>query len=429
MSQHFAEKQLKFILESTRRWNIAHGSVSTGKTVCTSFRFLEMIDQCPDNEIAMIGKTSTTIYNNVIKLIFETPELSIFRPFCTWSPSRRELKYKNKTITTYGAKDEGSTQLIQGRSLSLAYCDEMTLYTDSFIHMLDTRLRKPHSMAIASMNPTYPGHIIKSWIDKAQAGDPNYYEMHFTLEDNPFLPKDYKERIKNSLTGLSYKRNYLGLWCVAEGAIFDFFDRDIHVLKKPPCAAEYFIASIDYGISNAFACVIIGVSTGKYTQSSKKLWVEKEYYWDCKVKGRQKINSEFANDMQDFLEPYGVRAIYIDPSALAMKLELQRRGMHIVEANNDVQYGIETMCSEMAKGNLYVLDSCPNLIREIEGYIWDEKKSAQGDDAPVKKSDHAVDAMRYALATHKVTTYDPFKDQQGRDEWFKNRFDPGSRRF
>lgn len=424
MDIKFTSKQLDFLINSTKRWNLAHGAVSTGKTVCTTFRFLHAVNECPDSEIAMIGKTATTIYNNVINLIFQADELAIFRPFCAWFPGKKELRFKDKVITVYGAKDEGSVQLIQGRSLSLALCDEMTLYPDSFINMLDTRLRKPHSMGFAAMNPSYPTHICKQWIDKADKGDRNYYGLHFTIEDAPYLDVDYVERIRTSLSGLFYKRNYLGLWCLAEGAIFDFFDRGLHTCHKPPANAEYYIAGIDYGTVNAFACVLVGVNTGRYTQSTKKMWVEKEFFWDPKKQGRQKVNSEYATDVYNFLEDYGVRNIYIDPSAEAFQLELQRKGLHVVHANNDVENGIQKMTSEMSKGNLFVMDTCKNLIREIESYVWDAKAAEKGDDQPIKKDDHALDALRYCIATHKVSVYDPHPHNP--NDYQKNRFKRGS---
>jgi len=409
MQEPLSKKQLQFILEANAKWNFAHGAVRTGKTVGTLFAFLLDCEKCPDSQIYMSGHTSDTLYDNVIKLIFESPQFSIFKPLCAWSPGNRVLTFKDKKIKILGAKDEGAIGAFQGKTMSLFYGDEMTLYPDSIIQMIDSRLSCPWSKGYGSMNPTHPEHTIKKWIDLGLAGNSNYYSLHFVLEDNPFVDQDYKDRLKKSSTGIFYKRNYLGLWCLAEGAIFDFFDTKIHVLNKPPACADYWIAGIDYGISNAFACILIGVSTGRSNQTGKRMWVEKEYYWDSKVKGRQKLNSELAQDVQEFLEPYSVKGVYIDPSALAMKLELQRRGIHVIPANNDVYTGIEIMTNEMAKGNLYVLKDCPNLIREIQNYVWDIKKSKQGDDEPVKKGDHACDALRYCLATHKVTTYDPYQ--------------------
>ncbi len=398
-----AKKQLEFILKSTKKWNLAHGSVRSGKTVGTLFRFMEAVNNCPDSQIWMVGHSSDTIYQNAIRLLLESDQLAIFRPFCTWYSGKRQLMFRDKTISTLGAKDEGAIGSFQGKTFSLVYCDEMTLYPESIIDMIDTRLSNPHSMGFASMNPSHPNHKIKQWIDKAEAGDPNYYSLHFTLDDNPYVDEQYKQRIRDSLSGLFYKRNYLGLWCLAEGAIFDFFDRKLHVVRRPPAAAEYWVAGIDYGSVNPFACILVGVSTGRYTQTGKRMWVEKEYYWDPKKTGRQKVNSEFADDVQQFLEPYNVKNIYIDPSAEAFQLELRKRGMHVVHANNDVENGIQMMTSEMKKGNLYVCEECVNTIREIESYVWDPKSALRGDDEPMKKDDHAVDALRYVIASHKIT--------------------------
>jgi PBSX family phage terminase large subunit len=419
-------------MESKARWNIAHGSVSSGKTMGSTFAFMSAVEACPDTQIWMIGHTSSTIYDNVVRLILEKkgdgPDpLSVFRPYCTWKKGDRELLYKDKTISTVGAKDSGAIGAIQGKTMSLALCDEMTLYPESIIDMIDTRLRNPHSKGYATMNPSYPTHKIKGWIDRATAGDPNYYQLHFKLEDNPYLDQSYKDRIKNSLSGVFYKRNYLGEWCLAEGSIFDFFDRSIYVVQRPPRAADYWIVGIDYGTNNAFAAVLIGVNCGKYTQEKPMLWVEKEYYWDSKKTQRQKTSGEFADDIKEWLSPYSIRAIYIDPSAAHFRLDLQRRGMHPVPADNDVINGITKMTDEMKSGRLFVCSECVNLIREIEGYVWHPKCKEKGEDEPLKADDHAVDAMRYAILTHKPARFDQEEYNKKLENQMKQRYNQQGR--
>lgn len=426
MQPALSPKQLEFLLNSTKRWNLAHGPVSSGKTVGTLFRFLQAAYECPDSQIYMFGFSSSTIYENCIRLIMESPQFAIFKPFCSWLPGKGELRYHDKAITIIGAKDEGSIGRIQGKTISIAYCDEMTLYPESIIDMIDTRLRQEHSIGFASMNPKHPTHKLKKWIDLAEEGDPSYYAMQFMIEDNPFLPQDYKDRLKRSLSGLFYKRNYLGLWCLAEGAIFDFWDRDIYVVKKPPRAAEYWICGVDYGMSNPTACVLVGVNTGMRDQTGKCLWVEDEYYWDQKVKGRQKLVGELAEDIERFIEPYSVKAMYIDPSATALKAELSRRNIHCTDANNDVEEGIKRMTSDVRDGKCFVMSKCANLIREIEGYSWDTKAAERGDDKPMKTDDHAIDALRYCLNSHKVAIYQPYKDP-GQQGFGGNRYTPTRR--
>lgn len=424
MKDPLSPKQIEFVAKSTKHWNLAHGSVRSGKTVGTLFRFMQAAYECPDSQIYMVGHSSDTIYRNAVRLIFESPQMAVFKPFCSWLSGKRQLKFFDKTIQTLGAKDEGAIGVFYGLTMSLCYCDEITLYPESIIDMIDTRLSNEWSMGFASMNPSHPNHQVKKWIDKAEAGDPNYYSLHFTLDDNPYVNESYKQRIRDSLSGLFYKRNYLGLWCLAEGAIFDFFDTKIHVVNRPPCAAEYWIAGIDYGAVNPTTCVLIGVSTGRYTQSGKQMWVEKEYFWDPKKTGRQKVNSEFADDIQSFLEPYSVKAVYIDPSAAAFKVELKRRGIHTVDANNEVFDGIQIMSSMLRNGQIVICSECKNTIREIESYVWDSKKAAQGYDEPMKKDDHLIDPIRYCLATHKVSVYDPHANASQHKNYMEDRFNP-----
>jgi hypothetical protein len=42
----------------------------------------------------------------------------------------RQLLYKDKVISTAGAKDSGAIGVFHGQTMSIAYCDEMTLYPD-----------------------------------------------------------------------------------------------------------------------------------------------------------------------------------------------------------------------------------------------------------------------------------------------------------
>ena len=429
MQNPLSPKQLEFITNSNAHWNIAHGSVRSSKTVGTLFRFMQDAYNCPDSQIFMVGHTSDTIYQNAIRLLLESETFAIFRPFCTWLSGKRQLKFMDKTISTIGAKDEGCIGQFQGKTMSLVYCDEMTLYPESIIDMIDTRLSNPHSKGIATMNPSHPNHKLKKWIDKAAEGDKNYYALHFTLDDNPYVDEAYKQRIRDSLSGLFYQRNYLGLWCIADGAIYDFFEKNIHVVKRPPMSADYWVAGIDYGTSNPFACLLIGVNTGKHAQTGKKLWVEKEYYWDPRKTKRQKVNSEFARDVYEMLEPYGVKQLYIDPSAEAFQVELRRLGIYAVHANNDVLNGIQMVSKEMKDGNLVICDCCENTIREMESYVWDTKASERGDDEPKKTNDHAMDALRYVIATHKVETYKPYKSDFDPGQYTSGRFNPTARRF
>jgi PBSX family phage terminase large subunit len=420
MHDRLAQKQLEFVLNCTARWNLAHGSVRSGKTIGTLFGFMHAVSQCPDSDIYMIGKTSKTIFRNAIKLLFFEPVFSIFKPYCTWQTG--QLSFLDKKIIALGAKDEGAIGVIQGLTMSLCYCDEMTLYPTSVIEMINSRLSRSYSKGFASMNPSYPDHILKKWIDAGLEGNPDYYSLHFTLDDNPFLEQSYKDSIKFSASGIFYKRNYLGLWCLAEGAIFDFFEDRYYVVDRPPKAAHYWIAGIDYGTSNNFACLLIGINTGQADQTGISRWVEKEYVWDSHKMHRQKTNSEYATDVAKFLEGYDVKTIYIDPSAASFKVDLRRRGFHVIDADNEVLDGINYLHSEMKAGSVLICKECINTIREIKSYVWHPKCLERGEDEPLKQNDHCVDALRYAIKSHKPSVYDYEADRTRQKEYMRNRF-------
>src|SRR6185436_4137046 len=148
MQEIFSNKQLQFIKKATAKWNLAHGAVRSGKTVATTFAFLHAVNNCPDSKIYIVGHTFDTAKRNIVSLIMESEQFAIFRPFCTWSG--KQLLFKDKKITILGAKDEGSIRHFQGDTYSLVLCDEITLYPESIIDMIDTRLSPAHSKGFAS---------------------------------------------------------------------------------------------------------------------------------------------------------------------------------------------------------------------------------------------------------------------------------------
>jgi hypothetical protein len=67
------------------------------------------------------------------------------------------------------------------------------------------------------------------------------------------------------------------------------------------------------------------------------------------------------------------------------------------EVDKDLFSGIARVKSYLKQGNglpnLYIFENCVNLIRELKGYYWGNG------DAPKKTDDHALDEMRYYLAS------------------------------
>jgi hypothetical protein len=104
----------------------------------------------------------------------------------------------------------------------------------------------------------------------------------------------------------------------------------------------------------------------------------------------------------------------VDPSATSFRQQLFRYGIASVAADNDVLASIRTGSTLIASDNFYVVESgCPDLIREIPNYSWDDKAAALGEDKPIKINDHSVDAgLRYGTHTGRTGWwYDVFPEE------------------
>jgi phage terminase large subunit len=127
--------------------------------------------------------------------------------------------------------------------------------------------------------------------------------------------------------------------------------------------------------------------------------VEEEYYYDSVQKGKQKTDAELADDIREFVQYKNVSAIYVDPSAASLKVELRQRNLPVLDANNDVVEGIKQVSKFVSQKNMVIHRKCKTLIECIQTYAWDPKAADQGEDKPLKKREHILDALRYACYT------------------------------
>ena len=118
-----------------------------------------------------------------------------------------------------GVNDTRAQAKIRGMTLTGAYCDEVTLFTEEFFVMLLSRLSTPGAKLIGTTNPDSPSHwLMAKYLRRGDQLD--LLDMKFTIEDNIFLGREYVEALKKEYTGVFYDRFILGLWKAAEGVIY-----------------------------------------------------------------------------------------------------------------------------------------------------------------------------------------------------------------
>lgn len=417
----FSPKQKICFANSYSRINIAEGAVSSGKSHVMMYRFLDELRKGPmgDGNVGfdfMIGgKSESSVIRNVLRPLDK--ELGNILRF---NHSQRFFELWGNRIYVVGANDERAEGKIRGWTLGGALIDEATLSPQSFFKMALSRLRVPGAKMLATTNPDSKFHWLKTdFIDKFADDSKELANFKFRLDDNPYLTDSYKQSLKKEYSGLWYRRFIEGEWVQAEGAIYDFFDHDIHSVKEAPTYAKYFCLGCDYGTKNAFAAVLVGFNDDHHPA----LWVEKEYYWDSQTMGYSKTDAEYAVDLRREFGGYPIKIIYLDPSAKSFETELKRARMPVKQAKNEVIDGIRCVATFLSQGDLVIKRNCTNLLKEFESYVWDEKSIRMGEDKPIKQRDHALDALRYVLFTHwgsKYSLKESKAEDAGLNAWNKN---------
>lgn len=389
MSLPFSPKQLQSMRESNARINIWEGAVRSGKTYISLWRFLNELSMGPEGEYAIISRTYDSFKRNVL------PQLRrIIGRAAEYMKGNREMNIFGKVIHVIGADDERAESKIRGPTFSGAYVDEATIIPESVFKMLISRCAMGGAKIFATTNPDSPYHWLKrDFLDN----NPDVKYWKFRLEDNPELTQEEQDYLRRQYKGLWYQRFIEGMWVQAEGAIYDFFDTNLHVLDFPTSEAESYFVGVDYGTANPTAFILVGFNSYRYPH----FFVESEYYFDSRKAQRQKTDAEYGDDLKRFIKGRNVLAIYIDPSACSFKAELQKLGFTTVyEAKNDVTDGIRFVAKYLNNGDLKISRGCQNLIKEFQSYVWDSKSAKTGMDKPLKENDHALDALRYAMYTH-----------------------------
>lgn len=398
---------------------IADGAIRSGKTVCMSLSFvLWAMTRFNGQNFGMCGKTIGSFRRNVL---FWLKMMLRSRGYVVVDHRNDNLVIVSRGdvmnyFYIFGGKDEGSQDLIQGITLAGVFFDEVALMPESFVNQATGRCSVAGSKYWFNCNPDGPYHWFKlNWIDKSTGylgkervaelkktaeekkediGLKEILYLHFTMDDNLSLSDEIKRRYRSMYTGVFFKRYILGLWAMAEGIIYDMFDKDLHVKQKIEHLHESGrYVSVDYGTQNATVFLL-------WEKGINGIWYcTKEYYYSGRDKGKQKTDAEYVADMKKFLEGIKVRAIIVDPSAASFIAALRKAGFTVLKARNDVEDGIRLVGTLLNQGRILFSASCVNTIMEFGSYIWDEKAAERGEDKPIKQHDHAMDAVRYFCST------------------------------
>ncbi|GAA1327577.1 PBSX family phage terminase large subunit [Brachybacterium rhamnosum] len=387
------------ILESTGAVNGWEGSIRSGKTIASLIRWAEFVTAAPQGHLAILGWTLTTIQRNVLD-----PLANLHPSIVRHTRGQNIAWIMGREVQLVGFSDKRSEAVIRGLTLAGAYVDEATLMPEQTFVQLLGRLSIDGSKLFFTTNPDSQSHWLRRRYLARLRDLPDWRVFHFTMADNPSLSPAYVEAKRREFTGLWYRRFILGEWVSAEGAIYDAWDPDTHVIpwEDLPPMRRLLGVGLDYGTTNPTSAILIGLA------DDGTLYLIDEWRHDPAVAQQRLTDAQLSTRLREWLDqphlpyPSDLRPewLFIDPAAASLKVQLHQDGeRRVTDADNGVKYGIRTTASLLALGALHVTDRCEGFIDEAPSYAWDPKATEKGEDKPLKVADHSLDAARYAITT------------------------------
>lgn len=217
--------------------------------------------------------------------------------------------------------------------------------------------------------------------------------------DNPHLPASFRQ-IYQGMSDDEVQVRRFGRFKSRSGAVYAFVTGNGerwgpgHLCEPFEIPADWpRFRGADFGLVNP-TCVLWGALGDDDT-----LYIYREHY-----EGGPSF-AEHARAVRELEAGEVVEAGWGDPSAREAIEDWALEDIYLDKANNDVRAGIDAVKERMRirgdeRPRLKIFrpthghPGCPNLIRELQGYVWDPMRK---DEVPVKKHDHAPDALRYMV--------------------------------
>lgn len=188
-----------------------------------------------------------------------------------------------------------------------------------------------------------------------------------------------------------YRIEGLGEWGIAEGLVYNNWeelDFDVARLKKQvdrydnPVYQE--IYGLDWGFSNdptALVCSLVNEKT-------KEIFIYDEIY------GYRMTNDQIARSIIE--KGYGKCLIIADSSEPKSIEEVRQLGIQRIRPAKKGADSVRAGIQKLQDYHIYVHPRCPNVLVELNNYIWDKDKDGRVLNQPIDDYNHALDAFRYS---------------------------------
>lgn len=370
-----SSKQAEYIRNATHRWNFKIGATQCGKTyIDTLFLIPERIRERIGLKglVFIAGVSKGTIQRNVIEPLQEI-----------WGDKLVSDIGSNNIATIFGEKvycigadNVGMVRKFRGARIKYLYIDEVVDINEEVFELLKSRLSFEYSVGEGSGNPQSRTHYIKKFLES----DVDVYVQHYTLFDNPFLPKKVVEEMCKEYKGTVYYNRYiLGQWCNAEGLIFQQIANDDKRFITTTIQYNSIISiGIDWGGNKSKH----SITATKISRDFKSVQVLKASTMKATGTNTKQVFRWIINFIKEIQDKYGTVSFVFADSAEqvlnnSLNGELRSNKINLVVQDSlkiEIKNRIELWNRLLNLDRLsFIEKQCNTLIEALQTALYDEK--------------------------------------------------------
>jgi len=398
------EKQREFH-KSAAKYRLYSGAFRAGKTLAGCIEAVKQSTKYSHNRGVIMRATYPELRDTTRKTLLNDIYIMHADGHITTLQNSKLIKKYNKTENTLTFINDSEILFINAdkadrlKSLSLGwfYLDEATEIDYEIFKMLKGRLSLRYAGfrgGWLTTNPDTTYHWIYRLFFEGEGVEhtrkSNYATIITNTLENIYLPDDYIEDVK-TYDKQYYDRFILGHWNVFEGVIYDMFNKQHLIDYVDLSMIRQWFFVIDFGYTNPAAILLIGID------NNDNVYVVDEFY-------KTKTGLiDWIDTIESWKETYNIKTLrgYADPSGKGFIQQLINEGYTVQPAYNDVLAGIDKVKSFFRTNKLFINKAnVIHLINELKTYRWAKLGGRIIKEQPVKKNDHAVDALRYFIYTY-----------------------------
>jgi PBSX family phage terminase large subunit len=380
------DKQLEFVLSDAHNLAFVAG-IGSGKSLAGAVRALLAANgqvgnrRIPTPNLGMVTAPTYTMLRDASLRTYLEIAGGLVKDY---NRSESRVVMANGSEVLFRSTER--PERLRGPNLSWWWADEAGLYVSETWKIGVGRLRQ-HGRGHAWVTTTPRG---RNWLwQRFAQGRRGYSMVKAATWENPFLDEEFIRGLMEEYAGDFARQELNGDFVAFEGLVYSEFERGTHVVSQRPAQWAYALGGIDHGWTNP------GVMLVGLVDYDGRIYIVHEEY------ERRRRVEDWARVGMQLTEQWGVQTWYSDPSEPDFIRQYNEAGMTVVNANNEVNAGIQDVKSMLAvrRDGRPRLTFAPEAVwtaSEMEQYQWLSNREGLRDQ--VKKSnDHAQDALRYLV--------------------------------